>query len=73
MRTIEAIHLPDKNPVAAPDDAIRIVKTSGSGVANALTPSRLVTLLRSADEGDLSDQCELFEAMEDRDASPFAF
>ncbi len=37
-------------------------------VADLLTPVRLVTLLRAAEQGNILYQMELFEAMEERDA-----
>ena len=36
--------------------------------ADGLTPSRLVSILRAADSGDISAQMELFEQMEEKDA-----
>jgi len=58
---------PDKSPVAPANDMVRPVKLPGSSVADTLTPQRLITLLRSADQGDIGDQAELFQSMEDRD------
>ena len=37
-------------------------------VADLLTPARLVSLLREAEQGNILHQMELFEAMEERDA-----
>ena len=58
---------PDTSPVAPSDETVRIVKTSGSSVADALTPASLIALLRNADAGSWTDQLTLFEHMEDRD------
>ena len=58
---------PDNSPAAPAHDFVRPVKSSGSSVADALSPQRLVALLRSADQGNMADQLDLFQAMEDRD------
>ena len=58
---------PDRSPVAPAHDSVRPVKLAGSSIADALTPASLIALLRNADQGSLTDQIDLFQAMEDRD------
>ncbi|MEE8170369.1 MAG: DUF935 family protein [Phycisphaerae bacterium] len=45
-----------------PEDSFR------SYPADGLTPQRLLTILRNADQGDLDDQMALYEQMEEKDA-----
>lgn len=45
-----------------PDDSWRLYPAEG------LTPQRLLTILRNADQGDLEEQMALYEQMEEKDA-----
>lgn len=40
--------------------------------SNGLTPRRLARIFRAADEGDVSEQMELFEEMEEKDTHLFS-
>ncbi len=52
--------------IPRPEDSMRDYPSAG------LTPSRLATILREADDGSLSTAMELFEEMEEKDAHLFS-
>ncbi len=63
-RIVNAFRLPRPGSVAAPrpEDSVRDYPGAG------LTPSRLMAILREADEGSLAAPMQLFEEMEEKDA-----
>jgi phage gp29-like protein len=60
---------PEKEPQAEPTKwGRRSYGAASTAIADALTPERLVGILKNAEDGDILAQSELFEAMEVRDA-----
>ena len=59
--------LPPTEMLAGPSKGWGARRIARDMRADALTPSRIHTLLRDAETGDISAQCELFEHMEERD------
>lgn len=62
VRGLTARPEPGRLITPRPEDSQRDYPTSG------LTPSRLITILREADDGSLSTAMQLFEEMEEKDA-----
>jgi phage gp29-like protein len=59
---------PEKEPIAAPERfGVRSYASTGSQVAGAITPERMLSILSAADNGDMIAQAELFSEMERRD------
>jgi phage gp29-like protein len=63
-RPIETSRRPDDRHVAV----ARLADRWSTYPSRGLTPERLAAILREADEGDVSRQCELFAEMEEKDA-----
>lgn len=58
---------PETAEIAAPERTGYRSTGLDTTVADALAPKKLLTLLKAADQGDITSQNELFEEMEERD------
>lgn len=58
---------PQKTPSRRPLSSVALRESDREYVANGLTPQRLAEVFREADGGDMGQQAELFDQIEERD------